>query len=232
MTKRILIWVILFVSCTRFFAGDVARFVDIGFSADGRTYLFGQYGKTDKKFLPYAEIYVVDVQNNDFIKTFKSQGAAQTKSGADVFEELKTANRNFLSIYNCAETRGDQVLYLRADDDRSTQDTLEFTDFGHSMRDNQVVYTIRLVPRIEGSGKNVSSSFYIAIERRNRTTGAVIDRVSAGNPNIKRAGVSGYRIEKIFADFSGKNLVFVVEKILVGDDGISVRYMVETAALK
>ena len=28
-------------------AGDAAVFDDIGFSADGKTYLFGQYGKTD-----------------------------------------------------------------------------------------------------------------------------------------------------------------------------------------
>jgi predicted secreted protein len=231
MKKRILLWVILCASCARFFAGDVARFVDIGFSADGKTYFFGQYGKTDKKFLPYAEIFAVDVQKNDFIKTFKNQASVQTKSGAEVFEELKAANKNFLSIYSCSETRGAQILYLREDDDRSALNTIEFTDFVHSVRSDPVVYTIRLVPRAEGSGTNVSSSFYIVIERKNQT-GAVIDRASAGNRDIKRAGVSGYRIEKIFTDSSGKNLVFIIEKTLVGEDGISVRYMVETAVLK
>ena len=42
-------------------AGDAAVFDDIGFSADGKTYLFGQYGKTDVNYKPWAEIYTVDV---------------------------------------------------------------------------------------------------------------------------------------------------------------------------
>ncbi len=43
------------------FAGDAAAFSDIGFSEDGRTYIFGEYGKTDLSFQAYAEIYAVDV---------------------------------------------------------------------------------------------------------------------------------------------------------------------------
>jgi predicted secreted protein len=224
-------WLILFVASAYIFAGDVARFVDMGFSADGGTYFFGQYGKTDKIFLPYAEIYAVDVRKNDFVKTFKKQGTAQSTSGAEIFEELKAANRNFLSPYNCAESRGAQILFLREDDARPASDTIEFTDFGHSTRANPVIYTIRLISRVEGGGKNVSSSFFLSVERRSQA-GAVITSTTAGNPDIKRAGVSGYRVEKIFTDTSGKNLVFVVEKTLVGDDGISVRYMVETLSLK
>ena len=49
------------------FAGDVAVFEDIGFSKDGKTYFFGEYGKTDKKFIPYGEIYGVDVAKNEYI---------------------------------------------------------------------------------------------------------------------------------------------------------------------
>ena len=35
-------------------AGDVASFVDKGFSEDGKYYVFGQYGRTDKKYQGWA----------------------------------------------------------------------------------------------------------------------------------------------------------------------------------
>ena len=50
------------------YAGDSAAFEDLGFSQDGRTYVFAQYGKTDKKFQAWAEIYTVDVEKNEFVK--------------------------------------------------------------------------------------------------------------------------------------------------------------------
>ena len=49
------------------FAGDAAVFDDIGFSEDGLTYLFGQYGKTDGTFQAWAEVYTVDVAKNDYV---------------------------------------------------------------------------------------------------------------------------------------------------------------------
>jgi predicted secreted protein len=230
MTKRHIGFLFLFTAGALLFGGDAARFVDMGFSADAKTYFFGQYGKADKKFLAYAEIYAVDVQKNDFVRVFKSQGSAQKQSGFEVFEELKAKNGSFLNLYSCSSSKEQQILYLREDDPRPAAETLEFTDFEYSTRDNPVLYSIRLVPHVEGKGKNALSSFYIVIERKNQA-GAPIDRKLAGNPDIKRQGVSGYRIEKIFTDASGKNLVFVIEKTIEDGDGISLRYMVETIVL-
>ena len=47
--KKILVcaFSVFFAVCSSF-AGDAASFDDIGFSEDGKYYLFGQYGKTDK----------------------------------------------------------------------------------------------------------------------------------------------------------------------------------------
>ena len=72
------------------FAGDVAVFQEIGFSKDGKTYIFAEYGKQDKKFFPYGEIYTVDVAKNDFIpgKVFKVQDKSFTKASKTLFEEL------------------------------------------------------------------------------------------------------------------------------------------------
>ena len=38
---------------------------------------------------------------------------------------------------------------------------------------------------------------------------AVLSRNTVGNPGTKRKGVTGYKIDKIFSDRSGRNLVFV-----------------------
>ena len=60
--KKALIASIVFIAAGIAFAGDAAAFKDIGFSSDGKIYVFGQYGKTDVAFEPYAEIYTIDVE--------------------------------------------------------------------------------------------------------------------------------------------------------------------------
>ena len=47
------------------YAGDSAVLVDNGFSSDGNYYIFGQYGRTDKNFQSWAEIFTVDIEKND-----------------------------------------------------------------------------------------------------------------------------------------------------------------------
>ena len=68
MKKILTIAAALLVSAAGVFAGDAASFDDIGFSADGKYYIFGTYGKTDMKYEPWAEIYTVDVAANNFVK--------------------------------------------------------------------------------------------------------------------------------------------------------------------
>ena len=52
-----------------------------------------------------------------------------------------------------------------------------------------------------------------------------------GSPNVTRKGITNYKVERIFSDDSGKNIVFIIEKTLVDDNGTSIRYMVETMEL-
>ncbi len=56
MKKSIVCSLIMAVLVSALSAGDVATFVDKGFSEDGKYYVFGQYGKTDKKFQGCAEL--------------------------------------------------------------------------------------------------------------------------------------------------------------------------------
>ena len=62
--------------------------------------------------------------------------------------------------------------------------------------------------------------------------GNLISRTQVGSPDVVRKGVSGYKIEKIMCDKTEHNFIFVVEKTVEDEDGVSIRYMVETAVFK
>lgn len=216
------------------FAGDSAVLVDNGFSADGNYYIFGQYGKIDKKFQGWAEIYTVDVLKNDYVdnEVYRVKPSAVTfdKTGKEVYESL--AGKNYLSIkkYNCAQNAPEQILYIREEEKKAGTDEIEFKDFISSVSDDQAYYKVVLVPMVSGEGINVKSSFYIDIEKLD-SKGAVLASQKIGNPGITRKGVKNYKIERIVCDKTGKKLVFIVEKTMEDKTGINIRYMIETARL-
>lgn len=216
------------------FAGDSAVLVDNGFSADGNYYIFGQYGKIDKKFQGWAEIYTVDVLKNDYVdnEVYRVKPSAVTfdKTGKEVYESL--AGKNYLSIkkYNCVQNSPEQILYIREEEKKAGTDEIEFKDFISSVSDDQAYYKVVLVPTVSGEGINVKSSFYIDIEKLD-SKGAVLASQKIGNPGITRKGVKNYKIERIVCDKTGKKLVFIVEKTMEDKTGINIRYMIETARL-
>ena len=114
--KKILVcaFSVFFAVCSSF-AGDAASFDDIGFSEDGKYYLFGQYGKTDKTYEPWAEIYTVDVAANDFVKgeVFKSRDSSLDISGKNAYENLKAKCNWKISKYNAKPAGVGTLLYLR-----------------------------------------------------------------------------------------------------------------------
>ena len=83
---------------------------------------------------------------------------------------------------------------------------------------------------MEENGKEKRSSFFITLEKKDEN-GNLISRNIVGNPDIKRKGVTGYTINRIFSDKSGRSLVFVIEKQIEDETGTCVRYMVETIRL-
>ena len=111
--KKILTTIAVLTVAVALFAGDAASFVDLGFSKDGKTYVFGQYGKTDVDFNGYAEIYTVDVKKNDFVSNgvFKSVDKSG-KSGQRVFSSLKDKQGAFLKKYNLSPVDADSILYI------------------------------------------------------------------------------------------------------------------------
>ena len=74
------------------YAGDSAVLVDNGFSSDGNYYIFGQYGRTDKNFQSWAEIFTVDIEKNDYVENefyrVKPSASTAKKTGKEVYETL------------------------------------------------------------------------------------------------------------------------------------------------
>ena len=233
--KKILAFGILTLACiSSIFAGDVAEYCDLGFSQDGKYFTFAQYGVKDKTFEPFAEIYCVDVQKNDYVENgvFKAKPdlAKSVKGGKAVFDELYAKNENFIKNYSGKKANLEQTLYIRGPETKNSSDQIVFKDFNNSTEDNEIFYYINLVKNIQ-KGKNLSSSFFISVDRKDEK-GNVISRQVAGNPDFMRKNISDYSIRRIITDESGKYLIFEVEKKLEDESGTSFRYMVETLELK
>jgi predicted secreted protein len=216
-------------------AGDVATFVDKGFSADGKSYLFGQYGRTDKKFQSWAEIIQVDIEKNDYVDSgvFRINPSAVTveKTGKEVFESLEAKNYFYLDNLKCNIADSDHTLYVCEDVNKTGNDVIEFTDFRGSNIDNPNKYSIQLVQTIKESKNSKKSSFYIDVVKKD-SNGNILTREKVGSPDILRKGIKNYKIERIFMDKSETQFIFVIEKTLEDDTGISIRYMVEAAKIK
>ena len=216
------------------FPGDLAAFVDIGFSEDGKTYLFGEYGKTDKTFQGWAEIYTVDVAKNIFVKNevYKTPASRVTsgKQGREVYDALAAKNYAVTQKYKCTPVSGEYVLYVCADETKPSNEEIVFNDYT-GITGEKSTYRVRLVQNVSGSGKNAQSSFYIMLEKIS-PNGSVLSSQKIGTPDYVRKSVTGYRIEKIFCNKNATGIVFVVSKTMEDDTGILVRYMVETATLQ
>lgn len=231
MRKILTIAAAVILTAASAFAGDAASFVDIGFSEDGKTYIFGTYGKTDKNYEPWAEIYTVDVAANEFVKgeVFKSKkgDVGPNASGKDAFDKLKSSTEWKIGKYNAKPANAKTLLYLRDSESKGDTEEIVFKDFENSTEDHSVFYNVRLIPEYEGYGKNVKSKFYINVVRKDEN-GDILSTIKVGTPDFKRKGISSYKIDKIFTDASGKSLVFIVQKKLEDNTGTSIRYMVET----
>lgn len=213
------------------YAGDAAVFEDLGFSKDGKTYLFAQYGKTDKDFQAWAEIYTVDVAENNYVKNevYKTEPKeiAREASGKQAFASLLEKTEWKRSKYNAQKAEASELLYVREVENKKASDEISFKDFEASTEDKEIFYKIKLIPQFEGKGKNVKSKYYIDVKQTD-LKGNILNSWKVGTPELKRKGISSYLIDKIFTSKDKKSLVIVVQKTLEDDRGTSIRYMVET----
>ncbi len=210
------------------FAGDVATFVNLGFSPDSAYFMFGQYGMDQAAGKPYAETYLVDDKLNDFVakgvvrKTFDaSLEPGQDASGA-IFA-LVGEEQPLIKKYRIDHLRPGRLLYVLMDGQEPPA-SLSFRDFKAGSS-----YEISLNQSASESKGQASASFGIAISYTAKDGTA--KRVVGGNPDIKRQGVKSYAIRRIIAAPDEKTLVFIVEKRTIEKGDPGVRYMVEALKL-
>ncbi len=230
MVKRVFLCFLLCTISTLLIAGDVASFVDEGFSRDGSTYVFGQYGSIDKSWQGYAEIYAVDIGENDYVDggVFTTPASSQTanKNGHTLYADLRKKHSAYLDKLNLESVDIESVLYIRGGSSSPTE-TITIKDFEDTSVEGSQTYSVSLTPWFSGNTPSSQSSFFITVEKKN-DSGTVLGKQVIGNPDIKRKGVVGYAIEKIIKSPDGKSFIFIVEKTIATASGNSIRYMVET----
>jgi predicted secreted protein len=223
--------IIMLTFVSALWAGDAAVFVDLGFSSDGRTYMFGQYGVLSPSLRPWAEIYVVDVAGNNFVQNGR---ASQTDSsairagqdGSGTFHRLLSNNSNIVSRYGINFQNQGLPLYIsRVEDPPERGEKRDFRDFIAGKE-----YIAELIPSISGSGNSTRSSFYINLEVRS-SGGGQARNYTIGNPGIVRQKIASYNIKKVLIDANGGSVIFVIEMKRVAENGYDIRYMVEALRL-
>lgn len=221
-TKRIAGLAMLVLAGASLWAGDIAVFVDLGFSPDGGTYMFGQYGVQSETLRPWADLYLVDVASNSFVPggaVSYVHDAAVNAAGQDGSGALY---RLIAKNSAAAERRGvnfllqGQPLYVSMENGAGAE-SIEFRDFEKSSS-----FRAKLNVQTESSG----ASFYISLERLGGKSYTV------GNPRIRRNGIAGYKLRKVISAPGNGSIVFVIEmwKPRAGG-GVDLRYMVETVRL-
>ena len=223
--KRALGICLLLLAAAAVFAGDIASFQNLGFSEDGRYFMFGQYGILEDSLKHYAELYTVDVRANRFVpdgtmKAVYNEELQPGQSGIGGLFTLYQDADSLLSRHQINHMAPGRLLYILVNG-KEPKAHLEFRDFTAGK-----AYVVDLVQSTFGSGENVSASFHInlAITDKNGTK----KQYTLGLPNYRREGVRGYQIRQILLAPDDNSLVFIVEKEENADSAVNIRYMVET----
>ncbi|MDR1929550.1 MAG: DUF2259 domain-containing protein [Treponema sp.] len=224
MNKRVFFLIIaLILAGTLLWAGDTAVFVDLGFSPDGRIYMFAQYGVQSGTLKPWAELYVIDVPANAFVPGGKisyvhDSPVTAGQNGSGALYRLIARNAALAERHGISFLRQGQPLYISLENGVFPPggETIEFRDF-----EKGVSFKAVLSAATETYG--AKSSFHISLER----SGGKSYRV--GNPQIKRPNVVSYRIRKVITAPRDGAMVFVIEMKKTNPAGSAdIRYMVET----
>ncbi len=201
-------------------AGDVARFINLGFSPDSRYFMFGQYGIQEKTSAPWAETYIVDVKANAFVPqgTRKVISSREVDAGSDAIGALFEAvaeSRAQKVRYNIRHMATGRLLYILVDG-APAPDSLDFRDFETS-RSYSVV--------LSQSG----SSYWLSVTVTDKDGAS--HTYKAGDPSYRRPGVKAYHIKEIILAPDNASLVFLVQKEEQDTRGNNIRYMIETVGI-
>jgi len=224
------VFILLFICVSALWAGDTAVFVDLGFSQDGKTYMFGQYGVQTPSLHPWAEIFIIDVSRNEFVRNGRTSSTQNSpikagQDGSGVFHQLVSNNYNLASQHGINFQNQGLPLYISRDENPPANgEKINFRDFlsGKS-------YTAQLIPTITGSGQNTSSQFFIKFD--STSSDGQVKNYTVGAPNRIRQGIVQYNMKRVIIDAQGSSVIFVIEMKRAAANGFDIRYMVEAVRL-
>ena len=226
--RKSLFFLIIIIISAPLFAGDIATFVNLGFSLDSNYYMFGQYGISAETYNSYAEIYFVDVHKNKFVSGGVNKSEfdgpvqlGQTGFGAfmNLYSEVGDKSKN-LKIDHLLSGR---LIYLLINGEEPKEE-LSFRDFEGGNK-----YRVLLIQKSYEEDEKISSTFHLNVfvtDKSGETKSHIV-----GLPDYKREDVRQYRIKQIMFSPDEASLVVVIEKEFSTKTGISIRYMVETFTL-
>ncbi len=229
MKRFFIFFYFIILSVNPLFCGDTARFVNLGFSGDGKYFMFAQHGFISERGKAYSDLFIVDVGRNVFTSGGVNSGQYETSiepgqsSDGALFSLLeKTVIQR--KRYGISYLEKGRPLYIRiAEKEKETDEeinNLQFRDF-----ETDTKYKIDLHKNV--SSENNDSSFYIVliIEYKN----GLSKDYQIGHPNFIRSGITDYTINRILLSPGEESLVFIISK---KDINLNVRYMIETVKIK
>jgi predicted secreted protein len=211
-------------------AGDTAAYVDLGFSPDGRIYMFAQYGVQSKTLKPWADLFVVDVPQNNFVSGGRNSYVHDSpvvagQDGSGALYRIITRHAALADTYRVNFLFQGQPLYISLEDPVSpSSETIEFRDF-----ESGFSYKAVLIPSVEGSGSAMKSSFHINLERTGRDGSR--KSYTVGTPQVKRLLIASYRIRKVMIAPRDGSMIFVIEMKKQDGSDFDIRFMVEALRL-
>jgi predicted secreted protein len=214
-------------------AGDTAAFVDLGFSTDGNTYMFAQYGVEETTLKPWVDLGVVDVSRNNYVPGGKlsythTSPVSSGQDGSGALYRIISQNAPLANRYGVDFLLQGRPIYISVENGNDAGivggEIVEFRDF-----QSGAAYKAALTPTFEGRGENLKSSFIINL---NRTTGNGSKQTyTVGTPQVKRPQITAYRIRKVLVGPNGGSIVFIIEMRRPSGDGFDIRYMIESLKL-
>jgi len=210
-------------------SGDTASFVDLGFSANGRIFMFGQHGVQFPGLKPWADLFIVDVANNNFVQGGRISRVDNApiqagQNGSGVLFRLVSENKTLVDRHGVNMQNQGQPLFISLNTNPpASGETIEFRDFLSG-----ISYKASIVPSFEGSGRNLRSSFYINLETNQ---GGHVRRYTVGTPQLRRPLVMSYNFNRVLIAPSGDSLIMVIEMKVFNEGGPNIRYMVEAVRL-
>ena len=182
MNRKFVLVLFLIFCAYSVFAGDVADYVNLGFSDNSEFFMFGQYGIEYKSSNPYAEIYTVKVSENRFAdkgvyRKLSSIAMQPGQDGSGALFNLLRDNNESLKVFNINHLNKGRIVYLLING-AEPKNTLEFRDFKNNGR-----YKVTLVQEQFGTEKDPSSSFYIDLTVTDKTN--TISTYKIGLPDFK-----------------------------------------------